>query len=138
MLPDICISSRDFERIENLLDALPQSYSDVKTRLFAELGRADVVDSSLMPPDVVTMNSRVTFTVLSTGQEITSTLVYPDDKISQINSGDRLSILSPVGTALLGLSEGSEIEWPVDLNKNTRVRIDAIDYQPERSGDFHL
>jgi regulator of nucleoside diphosphate kinase len=138
MLPDICISSRDFERIENLLDALPQSYSDVKTRLFAELGRADVVDSSLMPPDVVTMNSRVTFTVLSTGQEITSTLVYPDDKISQINSGDRLSILSPVGTALLGLSEGSEIEWPVDLNKNTRVRIDAIDYQPERSGDYHL
>ena len=138
MLPDICISSRDFERIENLLDALPQSYSDVKTRLFAELGRADVMDSSLMPPDVVTMNSRVTFTVLSTGQEITSTLVYPDDKISQINSGDRLSILSPVGTALLGLSEGSEIEWPVDLNKNTRVRIDAIDYQPERSGDFHL
>ena len=138
MLPDICISSRDFERIENLLDVLPQSYSDVKTRLFAELGRADVMDSSLMPPDVVTMNSRVTFTVLSTGQEITSTLVYPDDKISQINSGDRLSILSPVGTALLGLSEGSEIEWPVDLNKNTRVRIDAIDYQPERSGDFHL
>ena len=138
MLPDICISSRDFERIENLLDALPQSYSDVKTRLFAELGRADVVDSSLMPPDVVTMNSRVTFTVLSTGQEITSTLVYPNDKTSQNNSGDRLSILSPVGTALLGLSVGSEIEWPVDLNKNTRVRIDAIDYQPERSGDFHL
>jgi len=135
MLPDICISSRDFERIENLLDSLPKSYSDIKSRLLSELGRADVLDATLIPPTVVTMNSCVTFTVLSTGQRMTSRLVYPKDQDGTLNT---LSILTPIGSALLGLSIGAEIEWPIDVSKTMRVRIDAIDYQPERSGDFHL
>jgi regulator of nucleoside diphosphate kinase len=66
---------------------------------------------------------------------MTSQLVYPKDLDGTLNT---ISILTPIGSALLGLSIGAQIEWPIDVTKNMRVRIDAVDYQPERSGDFHL
>jgi len=84
---------------------------------------------------VVTMNSRVKFTVLSTKKSFTYTLVYPQD---MDGSADKISVLAPVGSALLGLTVGQEIEWTLAENKTTRVRIDSVEYQPEDSGDYHL
>jgi len=135
MLPDICISSRDFERIETLLDSLPVAYTGIKERLLDEMARADIVEPEAIPPTVVTMNSCVTFTVVSTGQTMTRTLVYPKD---QDGSADKVSLLTPMGSALLGLTVGQEIEWFIEPSKTMRVHIDDINYQPERAGDFHL
>ncbi|PUA28596.1 MAG: nucleoside diphosphate kinase regulator [Cellvibrio sp. 79] len=135
MLPAITVSALDFKRIESLLDALPSSYDDVKDRLFDELDRAAVVEPVAVPPTLVTMNSRVRFSVLATGVTMVKTLVYPKDVAADENN---ISILTPLGSALLGLSIGQEIEWQIDAQKTMRVRIDAIEYQPERAGDFHL
>lgn len=135
MKPAITLSSRDFERIENLLDSLPASSSATRDRLFEELERADIVAADAVPPTLVTMNSRVTFTVLPEGKTMTYTLVYPAD---MDGSADKISILAPVGSALIGLSVGQEIDWSMGGDKSTRVRIEKVEYQPEESGDLHL
>lgn len=135
MLPNICMSSLDFERIETLLDSLPANYAGIKTRLLEEMARADILEPESIPATIVTMNSRVTFTIISTGQTMTRTLVYPADVQKNI---DTISILTPMGSALLGLAIGQEIEWLIDSTTSMRVKIDAIDYQPERAGHFHL
>ncbi|QEY16843.1 nucleoside diphosphate kinase regulator [Cellvibrio sp. KY-GH-1] len=135
MLPAITVSTLDFKRIELVLDALPASRDDLKDKLFMELDRADLVEPVDVPPTLVTMNSRVRFTVLATGVTMVKTLVYPKDQAADTQN---ISILTPLGSALLGLSIGQEIEWKIDAHKTMRVRIDAIEYQPERAGDFHL
>ncbi len=135
MLPAITVSTLDFKRIELVLDALPASRDDLKDKLFMELDRADLVVPADVPPTLVTMNSRVRFTVLATGVTMVKTLVYPKDQAADTQN---ISILTPLGSALLGLSIGQEIEWKIDAHKTMRVRIDAIEYQPERAGDFHL
>ncbi len=135
MLPAITVSTLDFKRIELVLDALPASRDDLKDKLFMELDRADLVEPVDVPPTLVTMNSRVRFTVLATGVTMVKTLVYPKDQAADTQN---ISILTPLGSALLGLSIGQEIEWKIDAHKTMRVRIDAIEYQPERAGNFHL
>lgn len=135
MLPAITVSTLDFKRIESVLDALPPAFEEVRDKLFAELDRADLVEPLAVPPTLVTMNSRVRFTILATGATMVKTLVYPKD---QAANGNNVSILTPLGSALLGLSVGQEIEWQIDAQRTMRVRIDTIEYQPERAGDFHL
>ena len=135
MLPAINVSTLYFKRIESVLDALPPAFEEVRDKLFAELDRADLVEPLAVPPTLVTMNSRVRFTILATGATMAKTLVYPKD---QAANGNNVSILTPLGSALLGLSVGQEIEWQIDAQRTMRVRIDTIEYQPERAGDFHL
>ena len=135
MLPAITVSTLDFKRIESVLDALPPAFEEVRDKLFAELDRADLIEPLAVPPTLVTMNSRVRFTILATGATMVKTLVYPKD---QAANGNNVSILTPLGSALLGLSVGQEIEWQIDAQRTMRVRIDTIEYQPERAGDFHL
>lgn len=118
--PNVIVSSSDYERLHAYLDGLPDS--SAVDRLIDELERAEVVDTDKMPDNVVIMNSTVTFTILSSQKTCTYTLVFPHEA----TSAGALSVLTPVGSALLGLSVGQEIEWPVDGNKTTRVRIDAI------------
>ena len=133
--PSIKISSLDFERIESLLDSLaPNSFPEADL-LAAELDRAQVIDPKEMPADVVTMNSRVRFAVEPSGKQYELTLVYPK---GIDGTAGKISILAPVGSALLGLSVGQEIEWPAPGGGIVRVRIIDILYQPERSGDFRL
>lgn len=132
--PKIMISSLDAERLEILLDSLPQSVFPGRDDLEAELARADVVDPEEIPPTVVTMNSTVRFRVESSAEEFCLTLVYPKDVDT---SGEKISILAPVGSALLGLSQGDEIEWPKPGGGVLRVRIVEVTYQPERSGEYY-
>jgi Transcription elongation factor len=115
------------------MESLPDHAFPGKDDLEAELARAEIVDPKDMPPTVVTMNSIVRFKIESSSEEFNLTLVYPQDADA---SGGTISILAPVGSALLGLSKGDEIEWPKPGGGMFRVRIEDVIYQPERSGEY--
>jgi regulator of nucleoside diphosphate kinase len=85
-----------------------------------------------MPPDVVTMNSRVRFVVEPAGREVEMTLVYPRDFTG---GPGQLSVTTPAGVAVLGLAVGQQIEWIAPNGQTVRARIVDIPYQPERAGD---
>ena len=131
--PRIILTSQDLDRLDTLLEALPATAFPGRTELRAELDRADVVEPADVPPDVVTMNSKARF-ALESGEEFCLTLVYPKD---MDGSADRISILAPVGSALLGLSAGEYIEWPRPGGGMTKVHLVEVVYQPERAGEFH-
>lgn len=133
--PKVIISKTDADRLNELLASLPDNAFPGMAELEGELERAEIVDSKDMPSTVVTMNSKVRFRVSSSQTEFCLTLVYPKDVDA---SGGTISILAPVGSALLGLSQGDEIEWPRPGGGKMRVRIEEVVYQPERSGDYHL
>lgn len=135
MRPEITISSLDSERLCDLIDSLPRDSVAGIVELEEELGRATIVEPEEVPPSIVTMNSTVRFFVESTDKEFELTLVYPGDVDS---SGKTISILAPVGSALIGLSIGDEIEWPKPGGGSLKVKITEIIYQPERSGDYQL
>ncbi|EGM70310.1 nucleoside diphosphate kinase regulator [Shewanella sp. HN-41] len=132
-IPKIIISEIDLERLERLLESLPANAFPGKAALEAELDRADIVPASQMPANVVTMNSEVKFSVSSSNDTFCLRLVYPEDATGE----GTISILAPVGSALLGLAQGDEIEWPGPGGSMVKVRIEEILYQPERSGDLH-
>jgi regulator of nucleoside diphosphate kinase len=132
--PNIIISETDAQRLEALLASLPADAFPGRTALEEELDRADIVDSRDVPPNVVTMNSKIRFTVASSDEEFALTLVYPKDVDE---SGGTISILAPVGSALLGLAQGDEIEWPRPGGGTLKVRLKEILYQPERAGEYH-
>jgi regulator of nucleoside diphosphate kinase len=131
--PQLIISSLDAERLESLLDSLPNSAFPGRAGLEAELARAKIVAPEQIPPTVVTMNSTVKFTVENSNEEFCLTLVYPKDMDTK---GGSISVLAPVGSALLGLSKGDQIEWPKPGGGMIKVRIDEITYQPERAGEY--
>lgn len=133
MNPDITISSVDLNRIDILLNRLPSAAHT--EALSEELLRAKVVEPWEMPPKVVTMNSQVKFRLLEDGTELCRRLVYPKD-LAQ--APDTLSVLSPVGSALLGLSEGDRIQWTHPGGRTITVEAIEIVYQPERAGDYDL
>ena len=129
--PEIILSSIDAER----LDALVASQSFFgRADLEAELARAKVVDPQDVPADVVTMNSTVKFSVEGSGDDIELTLVYPKDVE---DSGRTISILAPVGSALLGLSQGDAIDWPKPGGGQIRLTVKEVTFQPERRGTYH-
>lgn len=132
--PNVIISELDAERLEALLAKLPAGAFPGKAALDGELDRADIVDPKDVPSTVVTMNSKIRFRVASSQEEFCLTLVYPKDVDE---SGGTISILAPVGSALLGLSQGDEIEWPKPGGGTLRVKIEEIMYQPERAGEYH-
>lgn len=131
--PKIIISSLDAIRLEKLLESLPDSVFPGKDDLEAELARAEVVDPKEISSTVVTMNSTVKFEIVSTSKDFYLTLVYPKDVDA---NGGTISVLAPVGSALLGLSQGDEIEWPKPGGGVLQVRIKEVTYQPERSGEY--
>lgn len=133
MHPQITVSSLDIERLEALFDALPIATANANARLLAELGRAKVVEPEQMPPNVVTMRSQVRFDIEQPPQQLCLTLAYPKD-MAELDDG--ISILTPIGTALLGLSVGDRIDWPLADGQTTSLRIVGIPYQPERAGEI--
>ena len=131
--PKIVLSSLDADRLSKLLDSLPDQAFPGRDDLEAELARAEIVPPAEVPPNVVTMNSTVKFRIESSSKEFFLTLVYPKDVDPQ---GGTISVLAPVGSALLGLAKGDGIEWPNPGGGVLRVRIEDVLYQPERAGDF--
>jgi regulator of nucleoside diphosphate kinase len=132
--PEITISSLDADRLYALIESLPNDGLIGINKLEKELDRAKIVEPSDVPPTIVTMNSTVRFSVESSLDEFLLTLVYPNNIDA---SGDKISILAPVGSALLGLSQGDQIEWPKPGGGLIKVTIEDITYQPERAGELH-
>lgn len=103
-------------------------------KLIGELNAATIVDPQEIPADVVTMNSVVKIKFLNIKKEVQFRIVYPHDADIKQN---KISIFSPVATALIGYKKGDEIEWIVPSGI-TRIRIEDIIYQPEAAGDYNL
>jgi regulator of nucleoside diphosphate kinase len=99
------------------------------------LDRADVVAPAEMGPDVVTMNTCVRARDVETGRPETFTLVYHGES-DMFDS--RLSVLTPMGVAVLGARVGDVIEFPIRRDVRRRLRIEEMLYQPEAAGNFHL
>lgn len=127
-LPPIILSSRDLPRLEAMLE---NAQGPVAEALEAELVRADVRAPEALPADVVTMNSQVVC-VDAEGNEQTVRLVFPSEADA---AAGKVSVLAPVGAALLGLAAGQSIEWPLPGGRTTRMRVDRVLYQPEAAGD---
>jgi len=132
--PAITVSEPDLERLEALLAGLPATQPGADA-LRKELDRAVIVRPEAMPPDVVTMNSRVRFVVEPAGREVEVTLRYPQDLTG---APDELSVVASAGVAVLGLAVGQQIEWLTPAGDTVRARIVDILRQPEQAGDSPL
>ena len=130
--PTITLSTLDLERIAALLEKMPGEFPG-RAVLEAELDRADVLEPAQMPATVVTMNSTVRFVVLPSGVEHRLKLVYPGKTEA---SDGTVSILAPVGSALLGLTEGDEIHWPNPNGGTLHIVVHKVEAQPESAGCY--
>jgi regulator of nucleoside diphosphate kinase len=133
----ISITDFDRKRLEELIRVAEDFGSRVRKDLGAlahELAEAEIVASKEIPRDVVTMNSKVLLLDLDSGEQMDFVLVFPQDADADLG---KISVLAPIGTAILGYSKGSTVEWPVPSGIR-RIRIEEILYQPEAAGDFHL
>lgn len=131
---NIVITEQDERRLALLLEKKARE-TDARTAelLEEELSRATVVSPARIPADVVTMNSVVRYEHLDSGKHSEVTLVYPGGVRG--HSG-RISVLAPIGAALLGLSVGDSISWPTPDGRQQRIRVLDVPYQPEAHGDF--
>ena len=123
--PKIIISAEDLEHIEALADGAVERNPALADRLFEEISRARIVSAAKMPANVVSIGNRVTYRDDASGQERCVTLVYPEDAdITQ----QRVSLMTPIGVALLGLSEGAAFHW--DTRDSQRKTLTVIKVEP--------
>ncbi|WP_338574308.1 nucleoside diphosphate kinase regulator [Pseudomonas canadensis] len=132
--PSIILTRLDVQRLEQLIDRLGDEFPGVEA-LQAELDRAETVGHDEVSEDVVTMNSRVHCREESSGKERHLTLVYPKD--ANADEG-KISILAPVGSALLGLKVGQHIDWPAPGGKTLKLELLSVEGQPKDGGAFPL
>jgi regulator of nucleoside diphosphate kinase len=131
----IVITELDRKRlIDLILDAQSGEYrgSVYLDNLRGELHRAQIVTPQEIPADTITMNSKVALLDLDTREEEVYTLVYPEHADS---AEGKISILAPIGTAMLGYRVGDVFEWDVPAGKR-RLKVDRLLYQPEAAGDY--
>jgi regulator of nucleoside diphosphate kinase len=130
--PDIVVSTTDADRLEQLLDSVDANIAAADT-LRQELDRARIVQPEQLPHNVVSMNSTVRFSFAG-GKQSCLTLVYPKD---MDQTGDKISILAPIGCALLGLASGDSIRWPLPSGDMSTITVHDVVYQPEREGAYY-
>lgn len=133
----IVVTQTDLARLKASIDRIGLDERRDQRHLVeleGELARAKPVESEAVPGNVVTMNSKVRLKDLDSQKEFVYTLVYPNE--ADPASG-RVSVLAPVGTALLGNCVGSEFEWAVPSGLR-RLRVEEILFQPEAAGQPHL
>lgn len=137
MSRQLFVTEVDKDRLQKLINEFKefgQGNKDYLDVLENELERAQVVTSKEIPNGVITMNSMVRLKDLDTGEEMIYTLVYPADaELAE----DKISIMAPVGTAILGYREGDVVKWKVPGGL-VQLRVESILYQPEASGDLDL
>lgn len=126
---DLIITDTDLERLQPVLE---QHDTPAAESLATELERATIVAQREVPADVVTMNSEVLYEDCETGARRTVRVVYPRDADA---TRGHVSVLAPIGSALLGLRAGQAIDWQLPAGRK-RVRVVEVRYQPEASGDF--
>lgn len=125
MKPEITVSTSDLERLEGLLSTPPTRNRSDLDGLRAELDRANILDTDGMPADVIMMNSRARFREETSGREYELTLAWPHEA----NAADgKVSIFSPAGSALLGLSVGQRIDWQTPEGHAIQLRVLAVSH----------
>ncbi|WP_426119515.1 nucleoside diphosphate kinase regulator [Pseudomonas sp. DSP3-2-2] len=130
--PSIILTKLDVQLLEQLIRSLDEDTPGVEA-LQAELDRAEqIVDHDEVPAGLVTMNSRVHCREESSGKDYHLKLVYPKDAGAE----GTVSVLAPVGTALLGLQVGQHIDWPAPGGKTLKLTLLAVEYQPEAAGEY--
>lgn len=132
MSQNICLLEMDKQRLVKLID--DAILDNVKNKemmkdLSKEINRAEVVGLEALPKDVITMNSRILLSLDGMDEEIM--LVYPHEANADEN---RISVLSPVGTAIIGYREGDWVEWKVPSGV-VKVEIKKVLSQPEAAAD---
>ena len=133
----IYITELDYNRLSGLIDRTRERNGVDKeylNKLEAELERAEVVEANEIPADVITMRSKVRLKDLVSGESNTYSLVFPTE--SDFAEG-KISVLAPIGTAILGYRLGDTIEWQVPSGLR-RLKVEEILYQPESAGDHEL
>jgi regulator of nucleoside diphosphate kinase len=132
--PSIFITTKDVEKLRDLIrEAFHTEYrgSDYLKQLAGEIEKASVVEPNQIPSDVITLNSTARLIDRETKEEMVYTLVFPEDADT---SQGKISILAPIGTAMLGYKVGDTFEWDTPGGKRI-IRVKEILYQPEASGD---
>lgn len=134
---NLVMNRLDYARIKKSIVDLKQSKAitpEELEKLNGELNAAKIVDPDKVPVDVVTMNSIVRILFRNSGKVLQFKIVYPDEANLKEN---KISIFSPVATALLGYRAGDEVDWIVPAGA-TKIYIEDIIYQPEAAGHFNL
>lgn len=128
----ITVSSLDLARLERLLES--DTYRNLPgiDALQSELDRANVVEPADVPPGLVTMNSTVRFIDDESKTKFELTLVYPEEG----GGANKVSVIAPAGSALLGLSVGQSIFWQVPEGRKLQLRVLEVLHQPESMGQF--
>lgn len=129
----IYITEKDYLRIQHTLKSYKTNESHDLENLELELERARIISDHEVPPDLVTMNSKVRYLQLPENIEATVTVVYP----SSVGVG-KVSLLSPEGSALLGLRENQKINWMFPDGKTRTLKVLEVLYQPEAKGHWFL
>lgn len=127
-LPPVFLTDADYADIERLFAAYLCRDYPVVSFLARELDRARIMGPDEIPADVVTMNSRVVFRSDAEAEPVSRVLTFPPDCLSP---GRHVSVMSPLGAALLGLREGARIEFNDMAGASRWVRIDMVAFQPE-------
>ncbi len=125
----LIITDVDLARLQAVID----QHADAGTTLDDELTRARVVPQDAVPRDVVTMNSTVIYEDVDSGLRRTVTVVYPRDASA---ADGKVSVLAPIGCALLGMSVGQTLAWRLPGNRTAHIRVLEVTYQPEAAGDY--
>ena len=133
----IYITEFDLKRLRGLVNHAKESWDKRAIQhldaLEEELDRAEVVRPEKIPPDVITMNSTFRLKDLQTGEEADYTLVFPGTTDS---SNRKISVLAPIGIAVLGCRVGDAVEWEVPAGLK-RLKVEEVLYQPEAAFDYH-
>lgn len=133
----IYITEYDLIRLQELIENAKRADrrgNSYLNSLETELSKGKVVTPTEVPPDVITMNSTAHLVDMDTDEEMTYTLVFPPDAdIAE----SKISVLAPIGTAILGYRVGDVFDWPVPDGVR-RLQVKQVLYQPEASGDYHL
>jgi regulator of nucleoside diphosphate kinase len=131
----IYLTDKDYYRLLQVVQSQRQKNGlFVVAALSQELKRAKVVPPTEIPADVITMNSRVRLKEMKSAAELDIDIVHTKDA----DVGNRkVSVLAPVGTAVLGCKVGDEVKWPVAQGMVT-YKVEELIYQPEAAGDFNL
>ncbi len=117
---NLILTQADFQKLSTLVANLDLEHCEL---LAEEIDRALIVDDEKIPSDVVSMNSKVSYQDLDSGLENVVTLVYPDAANIDEN---KVSILAPIGSALIGLREGQVIQWPLPGGKLKRIKVISV------------
>ena len=130
----IYITDLDYNRLSGLIERTRDRNGhdrEYLNKLEVELDRAEIVDPKDIPADVITMRSKVRLKDLVSGESNTYSLVFPTE--ANFAEG-KISVLAPIGTAILGYRRGDTIEWPVPSGLR-KIKVEEMLYQPESAGN---